>query len=109
MRLLRVLARPKLRLSRDQNGVLLSMRLKPRGRKNVITGVQSGVLQIEVSAPPVDDKANEVLLRVLVKGLGTAKSNLEIVSGAKSRDKTVRVLALDEDEIQQFLTLHGET
>ena len=84
-------------LTRDKSGVLIRVRLKPRGRKNAITEIQGGVTQIEVSAPPVENAANAALLRVLAEALGCAKSELEIMRGEKSRDKTVRVLVLDED------------
>jgi uncharacterized protein (TIGR00251 family) len=93
-----------LQLSRDKNGVLLNVRLKPRSRKNAISGVRDGTVQIEVSAPPIDNQANEAMLRVLAASLRIAKSHLEIARGEKSSDKTVRVLALDENEIQQRLT-----
>lgn len=86
-------------LTRDESGVLISVRLKPRGRKNAITEIRNGVLQIEVAALPVENAANAALLRVLADALHCAKSDLEIARGEKSRDKTVRVLALDEAEI----------
>jgi uncharacterized protein (TIGR00251 family) len=42
---------------------------------------------VRVTAPPVDNKANKMVLKVLSKFLG--KKNLVIVKGEKSRDKIV--------------------
>ncbi len=86
-------------MTRDKSGVLINVRLKPRGRKNAITEIRAGVTQIEVCAPPIENAANAALLRVLAEALHCAKSDLEIARGEKSRDKTVRVLALNEEKI----------
>ena len=58
-----------------------------------------GVLKIKVMAPAVDGAANAALLRVLADDLGIARSDLQIVAGATSRQKLVVVDGLDPDTI----------
>ena len=54
-------------------------------------GIEGGVLQARVTAPPVDGKANRALCRLVAKRAGVAPSRVSVVRGEKSRDKLVRV------------------
>lgn len=74
----------------------LSVRLTPRASREGIEGVRDGVLQVRVSAPPVDGAANEALLRLLAKRLGVPRSALTIVLGDTARTKVVEVDGIDE-------------
>lgn len=44
-----------------------------------------------MTAPPVEGKANELLLKLLAKHFGVSKSQVTIVSGAKARQKIVEI------------------
>lgn len=70
----------------------------PRAARDEIVGWQEGVLRVRVSAPPVDSKANDALEKLLAKALGVPKVAVGIVSGAKSRDKTVLIDGLSQDD-----------
>ena len=48
-------------------------------------------LKIAVAAPPEDGKANAAVCKLLAKFLGTAKSNLTVVSGATARLKQIEI------------------
>ena len=77
-------------------GVRVAVRLTPRGRADRIDGIGrtadgTSVLLESVSAPPVDGRANDSLLRLLAKEWDFARRNLTIVSGLKSRSKVVHV------------------
>ena len=72
------------------------MRLTPRGRANRLDGVArladgAPVLLASVTAPPVDSRANEALLRLLAKDWSLPRRDLAIVGGQKSRNKVVQV------------------
>ena len=66
-------------------------------------GWQEGCLRVRVSAPPVEGKANEALERLLAKALGVPKIAVGVVSGTRSRDKTVVIDGLNQDEAIQRL------
>ena len=85
------------------NGVLLLIHLQPRASKNGISGVHGGRLKIRVTAPPVDSKANEALREFLAESFGISKSQVQIVKGEKSRQKTVMVEGISEMEVQRRL------
>ena len=69
----------------------LRVRLTPRADRDAVTGVRDGVVQVRVSAPPVDGRANEALRRLLAKALGVPPSRVSVVRGQGARDKVVRV------------------
>jgi uncharacterized protein (TIGR00251 family) len=69
----------------------LRVRLRPRGHADELIGIEDGVLQARVSAPPVDGKANRALCELIAKRAGVAPSRVSVVRGQKSRDKLVRV------------------
>ena len=96
--------RERMKLTQSKNGVLVPIRVKPRARANKIDGVRDGVLLLSVSAPPVDSAANEAVIAVLAQALDVAKSTLFLAHGQKSRDKTVAIAQLPEEEVAARLT-----
>lgn len=93
-----------LALTVSKSGVLIPIRVTPRGRKNGITGVRDGVLLISVTAPPADGAANAAVLDVLRGALHCPKSALTLWRGEKSRDKVIAVSGLEIEEIHACLT-----
>jgi uncharacterized protein len=82
----------------------IEVRLRPRGGRDELIGVENGVLQARVSAPPVDGKANRALCKLIAKRLGVAPSRVSVVRGQKSRDKLVRVEGLDQSSLPAALS-----
>lgn len=78
---------------------LLKIHVTPRASRNQITGWRGDILCIKITAPPVEGAANEAISKFLADALKVRKSQVELVSGEKSREKTVRVLGLSEVEI----------
>jgi uncharacterized protein YggU (UPF0235/DUF167 family) len=54
---------------------------------------------VRVAAPPESGKANDALVELLASTLGVSRSGIEILSGHDSRDKTVVVQGLGDEEI----------
>lgn len=75
----------------DKTERTISVRVAPRAARNRIVE-DNGLLRIYVTVVPEGGKANEVVRKRLAKHIGVPKSALELVSGAKSRDKVFRIL-----------------
>ena len=73
------------------DGVRVAVRLTPRASAARIDGVKDGRLKIAVTAPPVENRANEALLRLLATEWRLPRGSLSVAAGAKSRDKIVHV------------------
>ncbi|GAA5144293.1 DUF167 domain-containing protein [Prosthecobacter algae] len=72
----------------------LVVRVTPNARKSELAGwgmdeKGRSVLLMKLGAPPVDGKANAELVAFLAKTLGCAKSEVTLVRGEGSRQKTV--------------------
>ena len=72
-------------------GVRISLRVIPRSSRTKIDGVRDGRLVVRVTAPPVDDAANDAVVETLSQALGVARRSIRIVNGATARNKTVEV------------------
>jgi uncharacterized protein (TIGR00251 family) len=69
---------------------IVNVRVVPNAKKNEIKEQDDG-LKVYLAAPPVEGKANKLLIRVLAKHFGTKKSCIDILKGEKSRNKVVRI------------------
>ncbi len=74
-----------------KRALTIEVRLTPRASRNEISGFRDGVLFCRVTAPPVDDRANVALCRLIAKRLGVAPSRVRIERGARGRDKLLSV------------------
>jgi len=69
----------------------IRVRLTPRASGERITALEDGSLAVRVTAPPVDGRANDALVKAVAKALAVAPSRVELVRGERSRVKTLRV------------------
>jgi len=72
--------------------LLLSIRLQPRASCDEIVGPHGDEsLRIRITAPPVDGKANQHLIKYLAKAFGVAKGQVTLLSGTTGRDKRLAI------------------
>jgi uncharacterized protein (TIGR00251 family) len=71
----------------------IKIRVLPRSSKNEVIGeMADGTLKIKLTAPPVDGKANESLIKLLADYFNVPKSKIKIAAGATSKNKTIELL-----------------
>lgn len=87
------------------NEAELSFRVKvtPRAKTSEITGVSQGALQVRLTAPPVEGKANQALKEFLARRLGLRSHQVSIRVGEKSRLKIVAVGTLSLSQLEERL------
>lgn len=71
--------------------ITLHVRVTPRARRNTVTKASDGTIKVHVTAPPEDGRANEAVVEAIAEWLGVKRRQVEIVTGATSRNKVVRV------------------
>lgn len=82
----------------DRGTVSFRVRVAPRASQDGLDGEYQGALKVRLTAPPVDDRANEALRRFLARRLRVPPSAVTIISGATSRTKLVSVAGITEAE-----------
>jgi uncharacterized protein (TIGR00251 family) len=85
----------------------IEVRLRPRGHADELLGLENGVLQARVSAPPVDGKANKALCRLVARRVGLPPSRVSVVRGEESRQKLLLVEGIGEAELKARLGSDG--
>jgi uncharacterized protein len=77
-------------------GVLVDVRLTPRGGRDAFEGIESradgrAVLKARVRAAPFEGEANDALCRLLARSLNVAPRDVTIAAGATARVKRVQI------------------
>jgi uncharacterized protein (TIGR00251 family) len=85
--------------------VTLRVRVQPRASRDEIVGERDGSLVVRLTAPPVEDRANKALCRLIARRLRVAPTRVTVLRGAKSRDKIVQVEGLSTTAIHRSLGL----
>jgi uncharacterized protein (TIGR00251 family) len=87
------------------DGVLIDILVHPRASHARIGPVHGGRLKVAVTSPPVDGAANAAVIELLARSLKRPRRDLEITSGAGSRQKTVHVSGIDRAAVIAALGL----
>ena len=85
----------------EKDGVVsFAVRVQPRASRDEIAGEWEEGLKIRLTAPPVDDRANEALRRFLAASLKVPLSAVRIAAGERSRTKRVEVRGVTRDAVR---------
>ena len=85
--------------------ILLKIYLQPKASKNEIVGPYRDGIKVKVTAPPIEGKANEALIRFLAQEIGISPSSIEIVKGHHSREKTLKISGTPDQELMKKLQI----
>ncbi|UCE01335.1 MAG: DUF167 domain-containing protein [Candidatus Latescibacterota bacterium] len=80
---------------------LLAVRVKPRSRRAGLLGRHGEGVKVAVRAAPERGQANQELVHVVAALLQVERSAVEIVSGATSQEKRLRVHGVSPEELQR--------
>ena len=87
----------------DNDGtVSFIVRVQPRASRDEIVGEYLDGLKIRLTAPPIDDRANEALRKLLATCLKVPLAAVRIASGERSRTKRVEVLGVTTEMIREL-------
>lgn len=83
-------------LRETSKGIELFIKATPKAAKNrlgaiVEDGHQRHALKVYVTAPPENNQANQAVLEFIAKQFGLSKSQISLVNGATSREKTLLI------------------
>jgi len=81
----------RLKIRENAEGLSFQIRVQPRASKNRIVGQYGDALKICLTAPPVDNAANNACRAFIADLLSVAKSDVEILSGQSGRNKRIMI------------------
>lgn len=87
------------------DGITLAIKLQPRAATNAILPPEANSmeLRVRVTAPPVDAKANEALLRCLSEWLDCPRGAAHLLRGQTARHKVVLVRGISAAAVLERL------
>jgi uncharacterized protein YggU (UPF0235/DUF167 family) len=91
-----------LAVRRDGERLSFTIRVTPRASANAVSGERDGVLLVRVTAAPVEGKANDAVVALLAKTLGTPRGAITVVRGAGARTKRISVPRDAEAALQRL-------
>ena len=71
--------------------MIINVAVKTNAGENKVERISGGIFRVSVSVAPERGKANEVVIKLLSKYFKTAKSNVVIRAGRRSREKLVEI------------------
>lgn len=78
---------------------ILKVRVNPRSSTNRITGWRGDMLLIKLTAPPVEGAANKACIEFIADQLNIKKSQITLISGVSSREKTFEIEGVSREAI----------
>jgi len=80
------------------DGILLNVKAQAGARRNAVLGERGGSLCVAVTQAPEKGKANRAIAALLAGAFKVAKSQVELVAGETSRQKTFLMRGLTAEE-----------
>ncbi|HMC60603.1 MAG TPA: DUF167 domain-containing protein [Candidatus Solibacter sp.] len=81
----------------------LTVRVHPRARRSALAGRLGEAYKVDLTAPPVDGKANEECVRFFAELAGVPRSRVRIVTGLTNRTKVVEIGGVAQAELETRL------
>jgi uncharacterized protein (TIGR00251 family) len=75
-----------------------TVKVHPRARRSAVTGRLGDAWKLDLTAPPVEGRANEECVRYLAELVGVPRARVRIVMGLTSRTKVVEIEGITEEE-----------
>lgn len=91
-------------VSESDEGIVFQVRVVPRSSRSEVAGIQGDSLKVRLKAPPVEGRANEECIRFLAGLLGVKRDRVRILSGLKSKTKTIAVSGLQKKDLETVMT-----
>jgi uncharacterized protein (TIGR00251 family) len=92
----------------DSSGVAVQVFVQPGASRTSTCGLHDGAVKVRVAAPPEKGAANKTLSAFFAEILGVRKTAVRIVRGTASRQKTVHIEGVSEEEVRRALGVDGE-
>jgi uncharacterized protein (TIGR00251 family) len=93
-------------LKQTPSGITLSLHCQPGAKQTKVVGLHDDCLKVALQAPPLENKANTLLVAWLSKQLKVPQKQIQFISGQNSRKKRIEIQGnISAEQIIQTLIL----
>jgi uncharacterized protein (TIGR00251 family) len=78
----------------------ITVRVHPRAKRTRIAGRLGTEYKLDLAAPPVDGKANQLCVRFLADLAGVPESRVRIVLGLTNRTKVIEIEGVSQEVLE---------
>jgi len=88
-----------------ERGILLKVAVRPKSREtSFVAEISPEVIVVNLKSPAREGKANSELIKRMSKVLSVSTSNITLIAGHKSREKTLLVQGLDLESVEKRMS-----
>ena len=88
------------KVNQQADAIVFAVKVHPRAKRERISAVVGDALKVELTAPPIDGRANEACIRFLAEFLKVPRSSITIAAGASGRNKVIRVTGVSASSVE---------
>lgn len=88
------------KVEQSREGVTFSVKVHPKAKRERISGLLGDALKLEITAPPIDGKANEACVSFFSKLLKVPRSSVTIAAGLSSRNKVMQITGISAASVE---------
>lgn len=85
------------------DGLIIKVKIVPNSSKNEII-LEEEFIKVKVTAQPIENKANKALIEFLSKKFKVPKTNIEILKGDTSKEKTLKFCLNQLDKCSEIIS-----
>ncbi len=85
-------------IKKVDNGLIIKLKIIPNSSKNDLI-IENEFVKVKITAQPIENKANKALVEYLSKLFKIPKTNIEIIKGDTSKEKTILIKTDDKEKI----------
>ncbi|TEA27241.1 DUF167 family protein YggU [Candidatus Schmidhempelia bombi] len=81
-----------IQFDRQQNILTIQLYIQPKASRDQIVGLHNNEIKVAITAPPIDGRANQHLIKFLAKQFKVAKSLIMVEKGELGRHKQIKII-----------------
>jgi uncharacterized protein len=88
----------------EPGGLTIDVLVQPRASRPRLGPIHGDRIKLAVTAPPVDGEANAAVIELIARLLGLPRSAVEVIAGASSRRKTLRIRGATRSRLEAAIS-----
>lgn len=92
-----------IKIQEGPNSVSFAIKVHPKARRDGISGMVGDSIKLDITAPPIEGRANDACIRFFSKLLKVPRSSVTIAAGTSNRNKVIRITGVTAAEVSEVI------